>query len=331
MPEPYRRRVQLSGNSTLIVSLPKTWTERAGLKRLDEIILIPLDDRSLLIELENNRAKEAKVKIDSEDQPEVVIRELFSRYLSGFDRIILEFSTPVPQLAAEVKEKVRRWLIGVEVVEESAMYMEIQCLPMHTSLPLKRAVERMGGIASNMQVDAFSSMLTGDTVLASEVIARDDDVDRFYHFIIRQLNLAVANPMLLHSLDLSSSQDCLGYMLAAKSIERAADHAVSICKLVGQVKSWKIPPQVKSLTKKINEVFKDSINALLSLDAGKAHKTIMEAARLSDAMDGAATTLAYPSRLAIGNIKRIAEYAEDIAEAAVNMSARYSTVSHIAK
>ncbi len=330
MPEIVKRRVQLSGNSTLIVSLPKNWAEKAGLKRLDEITLIPLDGRSLLIQLEESGQKDARVEVGSEDTPEIVIRELFSRYLSGFDRIKLEFSTPAPQLAAEVKEKVRRWLIGVEVVEESAMYMEIQCLPIHTSLPLKRAVERMGGIASNMQMDAFTAMLTGDLSLAAEVIARDDDVDRFYHFIIRQLNLAVAKPMLLHTLDLSSSQDCLGYMLAAKSIERAADHAVSICRLVGQVKALKIQPQVKDLVKSINAVFRDSIASLLNLDAKKAHKTITEAAILASAVNEAAVSLAHPTRLALENIKRIAEYAEDISEAAVNISSRYSMVSHMA-
>lgn len=306
----------------MIVSLPKIWAEKVGLKKLDEVLLIPVGERAMLIQMEEHDSRVTSVEAGPDDESGDVIRELFARYLSGFDRITLRFSSPASMLAGEVKEKVRRWLIGVEVVEESAMHMEIQCLPMHTSLPLKRAMERMAGIASNMQVDAFAAMFRGDVELASEVVARDDDVDRFYHFIIRQLNLAVANPIFLHSLELSSSQDCLGYMLAAKSIERAADHAVSICKLVRSVKGWKISPPMRNIAKHVNEVFRDSINALLASDSRKAHKTISRAAKLSEVIEGTAASLVYPNRLAVWNIKRMAEYAEDIAEAAVNVSSR---------
>jgi phosphate uptake regulator len=243
--------------------------------------------------------------------------------LTGFDKITIQFPTPSPELSSEVKEKVRRWLIGVEVVEESAMQMVIQCLPMHTSLPLKKALDRMAGIASNMQLDAFTAFFSRDPSLAAEVIRRDDDVDRFYHFIVRQLNLAISRPVFLRSIELDNVQDCLGYMLVAKSIERAADHASAICKLVVDSRNVKPIPQLKSLALKTNELFKESINALLMLDSSKAHRIIAESGKLARLLDEDTASLSYQTRMAAGSVKRIVEYTEDISEAVVNMACRH--------
>ena len=79
-----------------------------------------------------------------------------------------------------------------------------------------------------MQFDAVKSLMTSDPALASEIIERDDEVDRFAHFISRQLNLAVHNRVMIQEIGLATAQDCMNYRMIVKSIERIADHAAQI-------------------------------------------------------------------------------------------------------
>ena len=95
----------------------------------------------------------------------------------------------------------------------------------------------MAIIASGMVQDAVASLQSGDLSLAEEVSQRDDEVDRFYHFIVRQLNMAVRNRAIIEEVGLLAARDCLGYRLAVKSIERVADHAAGIARLVPSLRA----------------------------------------------------------------------------------------------
>ena len=47
--QPEVRKVQFTGKSTFVISLPKDWTERVGLQKGDSITLVEEEDASLNI------------------------------------------------------------------------------------------------------------------------------------------------------------------------------------------------------------------------------------------------------------------------------------------
>ncbi len=71
-----------------------------------------------------------------------------------------------------------------------------------------------------------------DVVLAKEVISTDNEVDRFNLYVTRLLKIAVYKPRIINEIGLRSTDDCFGYRLITKYIERTADHAVNIAENV---------------------------------------------------------------------------------------------------
>lgn len=333
MEQAYVRKVQLSGGSTLIVSLPKDWVRAVGLKKLDEVYVVPQEDGALFIAPKRTLGEEATILVSEASDAEATLRELISYYLAGYESIRVKLERPFPQLVQKLKESIRRWLIGVEVVEESSIELLTQCLNVYVNMPIKKTIERMGKIASSMQKEAIVALSREDATLAHEVIQRDDEVDRLYHLLVRHLNIATSNPVALKPLGISNRQDCLGYMMAAKSIERSADHAMAIAKLVELMdeSAHDVSMRLEEVGNRTNEVFENSIKALLEEDTKMANDTIKRVYELTDTIESIDMQLLKPTlgyktsmlgRFMLSSLRRIAEYSEDISETVFNISVK---------
>ena len=328
------RRLQKTGGSTLIVSLPKDWTEKMQLRKFDEIIIVATGDGVLHIipkNLTENNNSSFTLAVRGNESAENILRDYIAAYLVGYNTIRIRFKEEPRGLAHEIRQLIRRWLIGVEVVEETRYEIVTQCLPMHNSLPLMKAIERMGSIASNMQREAVSALEEMDRSMAPEIQQRDDEVDRFYHFIVRQLNLAVSNPLILNSLGLKNTQDCLGFMLITKSIERAADHASAIAGIAASLPSQRsaVLDRIVYLGYVANSLFNKSLDALMQNNKDGAKQVIAETQEVTGIVNQLylkvlektkSPTLATSYRLLLENVRRIAEYSSDIAEVVVNIA-----------
>src|SRR5438128_10422016 len=86
----------------------------------------------------------------------------------------------------------------------------------------------MSLIAKLMLRDAVESLKNRDVALSEEIIKRDEEVDRFYLFLIRQLTMAVLNRSLILEIGLADQRDCLVYGVVWRSLERIADRATTI-------------------------------------------------------------------------------------------------------
>ncbi len=332
------RKVQLTGGNSFVVCLPKSWVRTVGLKQKDAVALIPQADLSLLIvprqDLKSDVRTEATVEVARDIDRDTIVRLFISQYLAGYDMIRLRSSTYDPGLRAFVREAIRRKLIGVEIIEESPNGISTQCLSGYTDLPLKRALERMSIIASGMITEAVQVLSDGSKALADEVAERDDEVDRFYHFIVRQLNIAVRNRSIIEEIGLTSARDCLGYRLAVKSVERVGDHAASIAKL-GPTLAGRISARtldgVKRMSSLSRKVFEDSVNALLRLDAKLANASISSTKAVLELEDKISKEVLAPRmdantvaslKLTLESVRRVAEYGSDVAEISIDLTVK---------
>src|SRR5438132_12993474 len=100
----------------------------------------------------------------------------------------------------------------------------------------------MSLISKLMLRDAVESLKNRDTALSDEIIKRDEEVDRFYLFLIRQLTMAVLNRSLILEIGLADPRDCLVYRVVSKSLERIADHATPIARMTSDIES-PLPPR----------------------------------------------------------------------------------------
>jgi phosphate uptake regulator len=329
------RKVQVTGGNSFVVSLPKTWVNDVGLRARDPVAVLVQPDSSLLIvprrDIRAASKSEAVLEATQGVDKDFLLRHFISFYLAGYDTIRITLGRSDGALRGFIREGIRRKLVGVEIIEESSGGILTQCLSGYVDLPLKKALERMAIIAGGMLTDSVAVLQGGGKEMATEVIERDDEVDRFYHFLLRQLNIAVRDRSVIQEIGLTSTRDCLGYRLVVKSVERVADHAAGIA---AQAESLQSLPEsavkkVLDMTAISRKVFDSSISALLRLDGKTAEEAIAKTKEvvqlegkisgevLAPRMTGAQVASA---KLMLEGIRRAAEYGSDIAEVAIDLT-----------
>ena len=331
------RKIQFTGKSSYIVSLPKQWVMDLGLKQGDQIRMRRKDSSTLEIyppkfETRSQKKEEATIEIDDEETSSIV-RKLISLYFLGYKTINIKPKTGRlgPNQRNAVKEAVKRMLMGSEIISDSSGGITVQVLVNLLELSVDGAFKRMIHLAKSMSNDAILAMRENNLELAQEVINTDDEVDRFGFYIIRQLKIAIQNEHMLKEMGFRNARDCLGYRLVVKNIERTGDHAAFIAKDVLEFKK----PVKKDIVEKIEEmneftlsVLDDSCLALFKEDYVQAEKTIEktnEIIKYEKRVRDASKSLKddeeiYRIRRMTENIRRISEYASDIAEIVLNMN-----------
>src|SRR3989442_2970531 len=192
----------------------------------------------------------------------------------------------------------------------------------------------MSLIAKLMLRDVVDYLKNRDIELAEEVIKRDEEVDRFYLFLIRQLNMAVLNRSMIQEIGLADPRDCLVYRVVSKSLERIADHATAIARTASEIQS-PLPQRLIEDLSKVSDltssVLEDALKSLTKVDGSVANTSIVSAQKIEkdaeSVMDKLFDLRLNPKtvvavRLALESLKRVAEYGEDIAEMAINLTAR---------
>jgi len=331
------RKLQFTGGSTYIISLPKRWIDQNQLKKGSEIRLRQ-EEGGLLSILPNNaelphKRDEAWIKVNLNDSPELVIRKTVSTYLVGYSVIHIK-SEGEKQLSTiqrrELKTFSRNMLVGTEIVTDTPEELTLQVLLSYPELSIQSAMRRMSIITVSMQRDAIAALKELSSQRAKEVLITDNEVDRFNLYIVRQLKNAIQNPRIIKEIGLKNARDCLGYRLVTKSVERTADHAARIAENVCHLKK-KIDPEIVELLEKMSEtaiaMFEASIESLFRQDYSVA-ESIVEKTKVVITMEKKSIAFAQNMdieeapyvRLIIESIRRIAEYASDIAEIVLNLT-----------
>ena len=330
------RKVQITGGATYVISLPKKWVKAAMLKPKDQVALVPQADMSLLIvpkgELKPKEVSEAIIEASADAGLEAVIRDFIAHYLVGYDVIRVKLRNI--RHRDLLKSSIRRKLIGVEIMEESADEIVAQCLLGHVELPLRRALDRMHVLMLFMLKDAMKALVSNDKDLAVEIVERDDEVDRLYFFVVRQLKAAVYNKMLIEEMGLSNPRDCLGYRLIVKSIERSADHAARIASVIPTLPAQsnnKMMEKIVKMSSIAQEIHECSVKTLYKYDPNlinESMKKIEQVISLEDEIIEQLLRLKIEARTMLGirlileSVRRIAEYGTDIAEISINLAVK---------
>lgn len=268
------RKLQKSKSGSFLISIPKEWIKKNGLDA-GAIVRISEGERGTLIISSEGEEQESKiVTIKGGENLEKQIR---TQYLMGADTIVINFDTKItPTIREQIKEAISK-LIGLEIVEEGINNITIQCLLQPTSIPLKSSLRRAYSLAASMHKDAEEALLNGDEELAEIVIKRDEEVDRLYFLIVRQLRSAVGNQRLAGKLGVKTTE-CLDLRMAAKYIESIADYSEGIAKNVKLIYKEKIEDEIMHRLKELSRIayslHNEAIHALFKNDTKIAIKVI---------------------------------------------------------
>jgi len=331
------RKLQVTGGSTYIISLPRKWVTRNQLRKGSSLILREEGDGSLSLApsgmAKQEKREEAIIKVSKKDESDAIIRKVVSAYLVGYNLIHMRAQSQ-EQLSSQqrnaLKDFARRYLVGTEIVTDTPNELSLQILLSYPELTVESALRRMSIITSSMHKDSMTALREIDHQLAKAVIDTDTEVDRFNLYIIRQLKLAIANPRIITEIGLSGARDCLGYRLITKSVERTADHAVSIAKNVLLLKKRindEALRKIEDMSTLAISAFEDAIDSLFKHDFNLAENVIertKEIAKLEKEAILSSQKIEIEKiaslRLLIESVRRTAEYASDIAEIVLNLN-----------
>ena len=334
------RKIQVTGGSTYIISLPKTWVEQMGLHKGNVIRISQKDDMTLLLQPQGAEPsasiKKAIINPAPNDTPEKIVRRIVSAYVMGY--YIIQLRSTQKRIDSEqrftVKDFTRKKLVGTEILSDLPQELTLQVLLSYSELSVKDALRRMSVIAASMHRDSIMALGTEDTHLAREIVSMDDEVDRFNLYIIRLLKVAVSDSYVLKESGLRSQRECLGYRLITKSVERMADHAVNIAQnrleLTLSTPNPEILAELQKLSDIALEVFETSMEAVFEEDYMEADRVLekaqqargMEAEVIHQIVKHAPPEEVPALRLIVESILRTAEYGTDIAEVVLNMTVK---------
>jgi len=180
------RKVQTTGGSSYIITLPKTWVKKLNIKKNDPLGLVVQPDGSLVITKNVGEEQEERVmEIDvaGVDTETYLFRCLIGAYIAGYNAIKIKSKSTIPPFVRAVVMKFTQATIGQEVVEETDNSIIIKDLLNPAEMPFERSIRRMYTIARGMHRDAISMLRNRNKMLAEDISHRDNDVDKLYWLI----------------------------------------------------------------------------------------------------------------------------------------------------
>jgi phosphate uptake regulator len=336
------RKIQFTGRSTYILSLPKRWMSEMRLKAGDPVTIVREANNYLSIIpsviRSSSTVDEAVSTVLNTETSNTIKRKVVSMYLAGYNIINLKAKAGriLPSQRDAVRDVVRRNLVGTEIIADASEIITIQVLLSLPELSINTAVRRMFLIASAMHRDAMLSLAELNYELAEAVIKSDDEVDRFSLYILRNLVIATQNERILQEIGLRKSSDCLSYRVAVKSIERIADHASGIADKCISIKNRidkDVVQRIDNMSKQSLSLITDSVEAFLRRDYALADSIVDKANDMRSVENEVLSFIdknessssgsnSLNIKLILEDIRRTAEHASDIAEAAMNQTIR---------
>lgn len=259
------RKVQLTGGATLIVSLPKEWAKRISLSPGDEVLVVPQPDNTLVLiprKIGRRAALSVELNVSERTSLEELEKIFMAVYIAGAEVISLKFAPSATQYRKYLKDFVRRRVIDMEITEEASDRLVIQAMVAATELAVNDVVVKMLKLADNMLVDLIKGLESDNIELLRDVTERDDEVDRLYWLMERQLKRAAMSRYIMLELKVDDPRDLVEYTIIAKSIERIADH---ICKISYINQEEKIDLRI---VKPILEKGAENMDAVLDVFSG---------------------------------------------------------------
>ena len=222
------RRVQRTGSSSLSVTLPKSWTDSMNLQTGDVLRFRDLGEGRREISPANvepsGERRQRLLRVDATDVPaNLLARLLVGGYITGQDQIIV---TARGGLTMEQRQEVRRTVghvLGMTVVEEDAKGLEIQNFVDPGKYQLHRLLNQVVRMIRSEVEVCRTALSSGERAPLQQLAGIEDEIDRFYLLMVRQLLLSSDDFQVARDIGVESHHFQIGYRLLAKVLELTGD------------------------------------------------------------------------------------------------------------
>jgi phosphate uptake regulator len=330
-----RRKIMALGRSSLVISLPKDWLDKNNLKRGDYVFTTIEEDFSLILQSSPTAMKkpmEISLSISVDEKGESVIRKIIGCYLNGYSLIKLKSA----KIFTVEQQRYIRSVMGslyMRIIESTSSIVTLQTLMDESLASVKSGIERMHIITNSMCQDLLKAMKEWDVDLAKSVVSLEDDVNQFSYFLLRLIRSAAHNPSLANLLELDMI-DCLDYQTLVQLIEHIADYSTSIAENIIYLFENRqfLPKEIFSVIIKTADIafssYDDAVQSFVNKEL-KSTNAIIDSQEEIENLGETITPIPYYGEqdekkilchicLIRDKIKRMGEYASDIAELTID-------------
>ncbi|ACS89341.1 MULTISPECIES: phosphate uptake regulator PhoU [Thermococcus] len=299
------RKIQFTGRSSYIISLPKKWVKENELKQGDAVpIAINPDGSLLILPKKPKEVTESKeLVISKEISPDMAVRLLISAYIQGYDIIDVKFTEDMPLYKVKIRQTIQN-LPGLEIILEEPLRITSKSLLADEEVNLKEIIERLASILVSMIEDlALINEFERKEVLR-DINGLENELDRFYFLTLRTVNKALSGGSIGEDRGfIKRNFDLLGVLFIVRNIERIGDHIVRIAE------NFDRDLDIEYLKGMIRKV----ISQITEKDLKKIDEIMLELKNYIKSID-------YRKSIAMDSYRRILEYIENIGETIINMS-----------
>jgi len=325
------RRIQMTGGSSYIVTLPKDWIKSLNIKKNDQVGLITQSDGTLLVTPKIDREQTQKIRefdVSSVTNQDYLLRQLIGAYIAGYNSIEIKSSSRMSPATKMTTRKFKETTIGQEIVEETDSMVIVKDLLNPAEMPFDRTIKRMYIIVKGMHEDIMTAIQRNDKKLIEDVLLRDNEVDRLHWLVARQHNIILQNVSFAEKMGITIELATTSFLIS-RIIERIGDHVIRIAKNAVNLTDKEINKEMlEKLEYSSNlamNIFNKSITSFLRKDVKSANETIDSVSKLETKcreINNLALKQKGEYQISLGyfveSIRRIGEYSADISENVIN-------------
>ncbi len=330
------RKVQRVGYSTLTVSLPREWVDDVKLKAGDIVSIKREDDGSLKLipgtEHKREEVKNCIVNADLCSSNNLLTRVITANYILGHDTIQIVAKEELRKNHLEEVRKTTQRLTGLSIVEQTLKQVTLQSFVDPTRFPIYGLIRRLHIIITSMVDVSIKALVERRPELASEVSHMEEESDRIYWLIVRQLLLSIRDRSVGSKIGIESPLHIAGNRVVAKTLEEMADCAENIASEVLTIGSKDIASEailndIEKFSSEVDRVSDHAVRALLTSDIALANSAV-EMVESADNDERKLTqkllshvkeiSVAVSLRTIVWNLGQISKYCRMIGEITIN-------------
>lgn len=226
------RKVQVTGGSSYVITLPKEWITSLKIKKKQQLGIITQPDGTLLItpKLSDEKIQRMKeIHVDETFTWDFLFRLLIGAYIMGFSYFKVVCTSRISPMVRDCVTNFTQTAIGPEIIEETINSITMKDLLNPLEMPFEKSIRRMTVLVRSMHEDVITALKRKDEALAEDIIARDREINRRHWLVARQSHQVLQDITIAQKMGVSL-EDSNNYFLVSRQLERIGDHAVRIAK-----------------------------------------------------------------------------------------------------
>ncbi len=255
------RKLVSFGNSSYVISLPKSWVLQNNLKKGD---ILRIDERpyELIISArEQGKKQQTEISISSESKS---INELKTEIIAAYvknNSIIRINGNNIKNISTSIKPIIHT-LVGMEVIEETATGIIVKDLLDISEVSMDSTVRRMDVLIKSMLEDSLQQENT------ESIYERDREVNRLALLALRIFRATTDNPSMLKMFNTTYWEIFISRQITVQ-LEHIGDYTKRITRLMQDKKS---NDELKKIYGQLISRFREAMKAYYKKEKQSSYK-----------------------------------------------------------